>query len=177
MDRAEGLFGYRPPVSVDERLRIMQSEIDRHTGEGGNKLLEASLRVSFAEEVLEVERNDPTKTKVSLDNMSGAIDQLIRAAKIYNDCDRPLDGWRQRARVLSVLREFGHNDLRYRFVDQIDELKAAMDEFGDRILTYTSSISEVPRYITNQEEVSATNEKLGVSDHSIIGDGSAQIGV
>jgi hypothetical protein len=177
MDRGEGLFGYRPPVSVDERLRTMQLEIDKHTGEGGNKPLEASLRVSLAEEILEIERNDHTKTKVSLDNMSGAIDQLIRAAKIYDEADRPLDAWRQRARVLSVLREFGHDDLRYRFVDQIDELKAAMDEFGDKILDYTSSVSEVPRYIINQGEVLATNERLGVSDRSIIGDGSAQIGV
>ncbi len=177
MNRGEGLFGYQPSASIEEHLRPLRMKVDSCVRGGGDKSLEASLRVSLAEEILEIERND--SATISMDDMSDAIDQLIRAAKIYDDCDRPLDGWRQRVRVLSVLREFGRDDLRYRFVDRIDELKAAMGQFGNEIPTYTSSISGAPRYLANQREVFNTNEELGVNDRgdNIIGHDSARIGV
>ncbi|MFA5270688.1 MAG: hypothetical protein WC400_03745, partial [Patescibacteria group bacterium] len=102
-------------------------------------------------------------------------------AQIYDESDRPLDGWKQRARVLSVLQEpqFGRDELRFQLTEQIDSLKTQMDEFGNKILTYRSTVSDVPRYSGDVRNVVAVNERLGVESRS--GNGisheAGQIGV
>jgi len=162
----EGLYGYRPPADIEARLQGSRQQVALYAREGGNKLLEASTRVSLANEILSIEKNDPTA--VSVDLMVDAMDQLIIAAGLYDENDHPLDGWKQRARVLSILQgpEFGRDELRYQLADRIDGLRAKMDEFGDQILTYKSTVSEVPRYINDTREVLAVNKRLGVRNHS-----------
>lgn len=175
MNRVEGLFGYRPQ-SVEQRLDPFWSSVSRYTGEGGDRLLAASARVSLADEILGIELDSPDQ--VLPDTVAEAINQLMIAATEYDGCDKPLEGWRLRARVLKFLQEFGRDSMRYRFAESIGPLKKEMERFADEMLTYGSSISRIPRYVANQKEVLATNASLRVSDGGeVTGNGSSAIGV
>jgi hypothetical protein len=174
----EKRFGYQEPPSLSDRLKQMGRDLERYRAIP-DMVMVAQTLVSMSSEI--VEAWECKSSHVDEQELKVGLEYKLQAAEVFDGADRPLEGWQQRAKFLDFLRELNPDGGQDLFdVATIDEVKLAMERFGDQINNHKSSISNTPRYIKYESGVLSTNARLRVSQRGSGGsstDGSEMLGV
>lgn len=174
----ERRFGYQEPLPLSGRLQQMERDLERYRT-AHDMVMEAQTLASMSDEIVEAWQSD--RSQVDEAELKTGLEYKLQAADVFDKVDRPLEGWEQRAKFLAFLRELNPDGGQDLFdAGTIDDVKLAMENFGDRVLTYKSPISRVPLYIKHEQSVLLTNARLGVNqrgDNGRFTDGSEMPGV